>query len=86
MGDALNKEKIPMNKARRKVRHVHVYVLNCLLGNNENVFSTLDGILVEESDCESVGVEVSDNEIDPLVAELEKIHLLKSHALDDNID
>ncbi len=64
------------------VRQIFVYVLIFFVCTNKCVFSTVGGILGEESDSKSVELEASGSEIDPLLAELDKVHQLESHVLD----
>ena len=73
-------------KRAKKVRHFVVYVISFIHGTNKYVHSACYGILVKESDNESVDSDVSDGETDELLAELKKIHRLEAHALDDKID
>ena len=77
--------KCPQTECAKVVRQNCVYVF-FFFGTNKYVFSTVHGILGEESDCKSVESEASGSEIDPLLAKLDKIHQLESHVLDVNKD
>ena len=84
VAEEMDVAKMPANRARKSGKTKSCLCIFDFFCTNKHVFSTVHGILGEESDCKSVELEASGSEIDPLLAELDKIHQMELHVRDVN--